>query len=117
MSKFMKRSYCMDELLYLNEKIHFIHRLGDVFAHHEPCGHRYRVKKGGRKEQRIVHLEKSLDEVTCSICFKKRTCVSIPDEFSRDEVLETLSHENVPLTIEFLNLKWMFYEWLYEHDY
>jgi len=50
----MDRPYSLEELMELDDAIHTKYRLGKVFAEHSPCGHRYRVKKGGRKEQYIL---------------------------------------------------------------
>ena len=97
----MDRPYCLQELRDLESELHDKYRLSNIFAQHYPCGHKYRVKKGGRKEQfildtlrpqavlssdlcknlqpQMVNAEESsspkglLDDQTCSVCFKLRT--------------------------------------------
>lgn len=105
------RPYSKSELRDLEREIYSRHRLGDVTVTHVPCLHEYRVKRGGRKEQ---HLQQKLDtkhvmdEQTCSICFKLRTCDDIPPIFpSEDE----------PISREKLDKIDAFYRWLYRHDF
>lgn len=50
----MNRPYCLQELKDLESELHDKYRLSNIFAQHYPCGHKYRVKKGGRKEQFIL---------------------------------------------------------------
>jgi hypothetical protein len=50
----MDRPYCLQELIDLESELHDKYRLSSIFAQHYPCGHKYRVKKGGRKEQFIL---------------------------------------------------------------
>ena len=70
-----KRPYCISELKDIDSDMKAKYRLSDIFAEHYPCLHRYRVKKGGRKERYIKDFGDAdfLDDMTCSICFKLRT--------------------------------------------
>jgi hypothetical protein len=109
----MRRPYCSEELLYLETEMHKQYRLGDVFAVHLPCSHRYRVKKGGRKEQEILKAENNvLDEHTCSVCFKLRCNDDNP---SMDDI-EYIKEKDgeIPSTLKLLEIKNSFYKWLYQ---
>lgn len=108
------RPYCISELQDLERDIYARHRLGDVIVTHVPCMHEYRVKKGGRKEQhllqRLVEERHIMDDQTCSICFKIRTCVD-------EEPTPLLPSINDPLTRNKLERIDTFYKWLYRHDF
>jgi hypothetical protein len=82
------------------------HRLSTLVAIHTPCFHKYRVKKGGRKEQFLMGItDNLLDDQTCSVCFKSRTTgpgPAYPDSLSTKKDLEEID---------------AFYKWLYRHDY
>jgi hypothetical protein len=68
------RPYSDSELRALDAEITIKHRLSDVFVEHTPCAHRYRVKRGGRKEEAAKAAAFApLDSRTCSVCFKVRT--------------------------------------------
>jgi hypothetical protein len=68
------RPYSDSELRALDAEITIKHRLSDVFVEHVPCAHRYRVKRGGRKEEAAKAAAFApLDSRTCSVCFKVRT--------------------------------------------
>jgi hypothetical protein len=109
---FMIRSYGPAELEYHERELHKHYRLGDVFVEHVPCLHRYRVKKGGRKEQQILESDNNvLDDQTCSICFKLR-CVEDNPMLSQIEYMNKFDGD-AP-SIELLNAKRDFYQWLYE---
>jgi hypothetical protein len=136
----MDRPYCLQELKDLESELHEKYRLSNVFAQHYPCNHKYRVKKGGRKEQFILdsynqhhtNTEGQLDDQTCSVCFKLRTSF----ENTKDsEISEKSTHghnkinleliENIKnndngeneITIHFLKEKMSFYKWLFQHEY
>lgn len=123
----MDRPYCLQELKDLESELHDKYRLSNVFAQHYPCNHKYRVKKGGRKEQFILdsiqhdyysNPEGILDDQTCSVCFKLRT--SIENNRPCLEVIDNMKNyddsEN-KINIEFLKDKIYFYKWLFQHDY
>lgn len=108
----MNRSYCSAELEYIEKELHRRYRLGDVFAVHLPCSHRYRVKKGGRKEQQIVEADSNvLDDQTCSVCFKLRCGDDNPTLTKIDYVKDKDGDEP---SVELLKAKQGFYQWLYE---
>lgn len=114
----MDRPYCLNELKMLESDIHSKYRLSNVFAEHFPCAHRYRVKRGGRKEQYVLESNQPLDDHTCSICFKLRTS----DEFTEGHpVIEMIKNldgkENEKIDINFIKEKANFYKWLFQHDY
>lgn len=110
----MTRSYGSNELEYLNKELHRRYRLGDVFAVHVPCAHRYRVKKGGRKEQQILKAENNLlDDQTCSVCFKLR-CMD--DEFEPSHIDFIKESDGSEPTLDLLKAKHIFYKWLYERE-
>lgn len=130
----MNRPYCLQELNDLESELHDKYRLSHIFAQHYPCGHKYRVKKGGRKEQFILDTinsnfittlddnikaeESLLDDQTCSVCFKLRT--SIENNKPSDSFIDNIkNHDNIDCTIniEFLKQKAIFYKWLFQHDY
>lgn len=119
----MDRPYCLDELKDLESELHEKYRLSNVFAQHYPCEHRYRVKKGGRKEQFILDSSASdiLDDQTCSVCFKLRTSVennNRPSFQIIDNIKKYDSDDNdKKINIEFLRQKTHFYKWLFQHDY
>jgi hypothetical protein len=109
----MDRSYSSAELEYIEQELHRRYRLGDVFAVHLPCSHKYRVKKGGRKEQQIMNLTSSvLDDQTCSVCFKIR-CTDDKPALAEIEYVNEKDGEKPP-SVEFLKAKDEFYRWLYE---
>jgi hypothetical protein len=112
------RPYCLNELKALESYIHSKYRLSNVFAEHYPCSHRYRVKRGGKKEQHILDLnETMLDDQTCSVCFKLRT----NDDFSNDgHVIDDIRQrdgKDVGIDVGFIRNKLKFYKWLFQHDY
>jgi hypothetical protein len=108
----MNRSYGSAELEYIERELHRRYRLGDVFAVHLPCSHRYRVKKGGRKEQQIVESDSNvLDDQTCSVCFKLRCGDDKPSDADLEYVREKDGDEP---SVELLKAKQGFYKWLYE---
>lgn len=106
------RPYSKSELQDLERDIYSRHRLGDVVVTHVPCLHEYRVKRGGRKEQ---HLQQKatdsrnvMDEQTCSLCFKLRTCA---------ETSPNIPCDSEPLSRDKLERIDKFYRWLYRHDF
>lgn len=108
----MNRSYGSAELEYLEQELHRRYRLGDVFAVHLPCSHRYRVKKGGRKEEQILESDSNvLDDQTCSVCFKLR-CIDDKTYLSQIEYVK--ENDGAEASIELLKAKREFYQWLYE---
>jgi hypothetical protein len=108
----MTRSYSAAELEYIERELHRRYRLGDVFAVHLPCSHRYRVKKGGRKEQQILDSDSNvLDDQTCSVCFKLR-CTDDKPVLAVIECVKERDGDDP--SIELLRAKDEFYRWLYE---
>lgn len=121
----MNRPYSQTELLRLDENVKIRYRLSDIFAVHSPCMHRYRVKKGGRKEESILcnrisgddTSSPSMNDLTCSVCFKLRTSV---DEVPSEADIKWIGKNDgnvASATIRDVNLKANFYRWLYRHDY
>lgn len=112
MSNNQFRPYSKSELQDLERDIFSRHRLGEVAVTHVPCLHEYRVKRGGRKEQHLLQKQTDtknvMDEQTCSICFKLRTCDEIPPEVPSD---------SEPLSRDKLDKIDAFYRWLYRHDF
>jgi hypothetical protein len=106
------RPYSKSELLDLERDIYSRHRIGNVAVTHVPCLHEYRVKRGGRKEQHLQQRSSEtkhvMDEQTCSVCFKLRTC---------DEEPPTIPSDIEPLSREKLEKIDTFYKWLYRHDF
>jgi hypothetical protein len=121
----MDRPYCFQELKDIEAEIHSKYRLSDVFASHFPCLHRYRVKKGGRKEQYILSNDSPIDnnliDQTCSICFKLRVGVNKQnDQLPWSDVIEEIQLKDgitKELDINYLKNKNSFYRWLFQHDY
>lgn len=114
----MNRPYCLQELKDLESELHDKYRLSNIFAQHYPCDHKYRVKKGGRKEQFILDSDNLLDDQTCSVCFKVRT--SIDSNKPTSSVIDNIKFrddDNNDIDIEFLKQKTHFYKWLFQHDY
>jgi len=124
----MDRPYCLQELRDLESELHDKYRLSNIFAQHYPCGHKYRVKKGGRKEQFILDtplpsgqclndLNGLLDDQTCSVCFKLRTSIESnkPTTSFIDNI--KIRDTDCKIDIEFLKQKTNFYKWLFQHDY
>ena len=110
MSNSQFRPYSTSELQDLEREIYSRHRLGDVLVTHVPCLHVYRVKRGGRKEQHLKQSEtgRIMDEQTCSVCFKIRTCEDSPP---------ITPSEEEPISKEKLDQIDAFYRWLYRHDF
>lgn len=102
----MNRPYSNSELRDAEEKMYSRYRLSDITAFHAPCFHKYRVKKGGRKEQYLTGLnDEIMDDQTCSVCFKARTSgteMEYPRSIETKKDLDALE---------------IFYKWLYKHDY
>ena len=139
MIKMMDRPYCLNELRDLEQDLHSKFRLGNVFAEHYPCLHRYRVKRGGRKEQFILDVSSTfsseqsgkrskkkeaeqkegsqMDDQTCSICFKLRTSAENPPVSVINEMKERDGNATIPLDVEYIKLKHDFYRWLFQHDF
>jgi hypothetical protein len=108
----MTRLYGSAELKDIETELHQRYRIGDVFAVHEPCSHRYRVKKGGRKEQQIMNsISNTFDDQSCSVCFKLRYLGDEP-EFSEIDTVKKNDGEEP--TFELIKAKAKFYQWLYE---
>lgn len=108
------RPYCLSELKSLEKDLYLKHRLSDIEVVHHPCMHRYKVKKGGRKEQYLLNSASNLlDDQTCSVCFKVRTGGQNPPNI--DRIISSLSDSELSRSkIDDLNF---FYSWLYRHDY
>lgn len=119
----MDRPYCLQELKDLESELHEKYRLSNVFAQHYPCEHKYRVKKGGRKEQYILDSHDNnreiLDDQTCSVCFKLRTSVENNNKPSLGviENIQNNDNDETKISIDFLKAKTHFYKWLFQHDY
>jgi len=114
----MNRPYCSEELRDLNSEIHARHKLSDVFAVHRPCLHRYRVKKGGRKEQFILEAAReTIDDQTCSVCFKLRTSLKKPSTEDIELIRINDGNDEYQLNEIFLSVKNEFYRWLFQHDF
>ena len=112
------RPYCIDELEDIDRDISTKYRLSSVTVKHFPCTHVYCVKKGGRKEQYLSSSDsfRVLDDMTCSVCFKLRTCPNSIDE----EIVRTVCSYDATkdsLSKQYLDIKDRFYRWLYQHDY
>lgn len=102
----MNRPYSHSELCDIETDIYSRHRLSNMIATHTPCFHKYRVKKGGRKEQYLASIEDNLlDDQTCSVCFKSRTTGPGPINPSTVTCKQDLDDIDA------------FYKWLYRHDY
>lgn len=108
----MKRTYGPLELCYLEEEFNRKLRIGNIFADHLDCSHRYRVKKGGRKEQKILETNGFLDDQTCSVCFKLRCD---PDVISEADIELVKTKDGNDISLDLLIAKHNFYTWLYEH--
>ena len=103
----MDRPYSSSELMDVEREIYARHRLSDVVAVHTPCFHKYRVKRGGRKEQHLADLDgEFMDDKTCSVCFKTRTSGPGP-EFTHHPASTKRDLDRIDA----------FYKWLYRHDY
>lgn len=127
---FLNRIYCPEELLFYEQQIHDKYKLGDIIASHE-CGHRYRTKKGGIKEAKILYnntITEKISQKTCSVCFKininnnleKADLVEnrnvVEDNIDTDIIQDVCSQEGTKNpTIKFLENKYIFYQWLYKH--
>lgn len=103
----MNRPYSYSEIKDIEKELYSRYRLSDIIAVHTPCFHRYKVKRGGRKEQHLLGLDgEIMDDQTCSVCFKIRTSgigpECPPDVISTKEDVDNLDS---------------FYKWLYRHDY
>lgn len=102
----MNRPYSSSELRDAEIEMYSRYRLSDIIAVHTPCFHKYRVKKGGRKEQYLIGLNgEIMDDQTCSVCFKSRTSgteMEYPHKIEMKKDLDSLES---------------FYKWLYRHDY
>ena len=136
-NSYVERPISRAELAYMDSQLTEKFRLGNVFAKHELCGHVYRTKRGGRKERYLINsslnssalnsAKKSvkLDDLTCSVCFKLR--ISDPKDIPKSSldicIVENPNNEidfrtaAKKLTREFIDKKFAFYKWLYQHDY
>jgi len=102
----------------IESNIHSKYRLSNVFAEHYPCSHRYRVKRGGRKEQFILESkDRELDDQTCSICFKLRTNSEFTEGDPIIENIKILDGRECEIDLDFVKKKAVFYKWLFQHDY
>jgi hypothetical protein len=106
----MNRPYSSLELVDLINDVYAKHRLGECVAIHSPCMHKYKVKKGGRKEQHLLENGPNLDDQTCSVCFKIRTSGGAPENLLIDTDYDKLTRQIILDTDTF-------YRWLYRHDY
>jgi hypothetical protein len=111
----MNRSYGSDELEHIERELHKHYRLGHLFAVHVPCSHRYRVKKGGRKEQQIIQADSNLlDDQTCSVCFKIR-CSDDSEIITLKDLIDYVKEKDGDEpNVELIKAKRKFYQWLYE---
>jgi len=115
------RPYCLQELRDMENDIHKKFSLSDVFATHKPCSHRYRIKKGGRKEQELsndvptnAEARLVLTDQTCSVCYKIRTTT----EPMSEEIIEEIKNMDGKqiLNKNFIQNKKYFYKWLFHHN-
>jgi len=107
----MTRPYSLTELENLEKHLYFKHRLSDITAIHLPCMHKYKVKRGGRKEQYLLDNGPILDDQTCSVCFKIRTVGNEPSH-----LVDTMA-EQKKLSKQYLENLDDMYKWLYRHEY
>lgn len=111
----MNRPYCVEELNDLDYDLLIKYRLSDVYAQHFPCMHKYRVKKGGRKEQFVAENGNLLNDSTCSVCFKLKTTLDALDLALIDRV--SRAEDGEPTDRVKIAEKDAFYRWLYRHEY
>lgn len=112
----MDRPYCIRELRDMNSEINAKYRLSDHVAYHRMCGHTYRVKKGGKKEQYIIDCGSTIDDITCSVCFKLRT--EAGQTIDTDTIgIMCKPEDDDNLTRAYIDQKDRFYRWLYRHDF
>jgi hypothetical protein len=112
-TEFLHRSYCLDELLFHENAIHKKYNLGSVIAHHK-CGHKYRTKRGGRKELAMMQTTGKLPIKTCSVCFKlKNNRIGFLNKNVINLIGEKEGSKN--FDFNFLKQKILFYNWLYYH--
>lgn len=81
-----RRPYSLTELRFLYNQLRARHKLGDTLVKHDPCGHAYYAKRGGRKEEAAAIAARYgdvLSSKTCSVCFKLRAVADDDDDTSR----------------------------------
>lgn len=121
----LQRPYVNEELKDIRDRTTKYRRLSSLYVFHPDCGHKYRVKKYGHKEEMILEGYESFGK--CSICWRLSNTdapIDLVEEYQR------LVHENEPL--EFLIekvgrsacrdtktprgvlIEKAFYEWLYQ---
>jgi hypothetical protein len=110
----MNRAYSPEELLFHENTVHDRYRLGPVVAKHD-CGHKYRTKRGGRKESFVLE-QGVLSSQTCSVCFKLRTTDG-PAAADVQRVCQAEDSDADDLTPGLIEAKSRFYSWLYQHLY
>lgn len=104
------RPYSQNELQDMMNTLYNSLKLGNHKAFHAKCGHSYFVKKYGKKETEIKEQNTCGN---CSVCWKihnsdqKRRVKNMVNAFTESEKLSYLTYDNV-------DLKTVFYKWLYE---
>lgn len=119
------RPYCMQELTDLDLNIQRKFSLSDIFITHHKCLHRYRIKKGSKKEQELLFQNEKTeqneqneknehivwDNRTCSVCYKIRTSFEpIPN------IEVVAKYDGKFIDRELIKNKHEFYRWLFQHD-
>lgn len=113
------RPYSINELETRRKGLYNYLRLGDVYAQHLKCNHKYYVKKNGRKEKEIQE-NNSPDTGNCSVCWKlKRTPRQLKESAYNvvDCYMKDFYDENKKISYESFDLENIFYKWLYVDEY
>ena len=107
------RPYSNKELEFHKERLFRDLYIGPLTAHHDRCGHYYRVKKEGRKHKEIQDSGNQ-DAGNCSVCWKLH---KTPEEL-RESAIGLVSSFRDLDNSEFelqdkLDIELSFYTWLY----
>lgn len=113
------RPYSKLELVDIDAEINKKFKIGDVIASHYTCQHKYRVKRGGKKELSVLDsVDGYLPAFMCSVCYKLRTSnEKIDADIERIMCdAECTRPKDFILDVDILRQKEQFYKWLYAHD-
>ena len=109
------RPYSQNEHQYNREKMFNKLRIGKTWVFHKKCGHFYRVKKNGKKQQEIENSYTD-DLGNCSVCWRinrtsrnlKSAAIDVVREYSI-----YFCNTNKFFTYDMVKLENKFYNWLY----
>jgi len=120
------RPYSQKELQSIQNKLYKDLYLSNVEARHQNCGHKYLVKKNGRKEKDILenislnpdkYIIDNSDVGNCSVCWKlNKTPNKYKDKATNIIYWYNRINNDNYLSYFDINVENIYYKWLYDNN-